>query len=68
MDREDVIHNLMLLQIGSCACCTKSPQHEWHKENCEYRILVEIGEWVKNLPQSVVKCNFNNKEGEVDGS
>ena len=54
MDREDVIHNLMLLQIGSCTCYTKSPQHEWHKENCEYRILAEIGEWVKNLPQSVV--------------
>ena len=26
---------------GSCTCLTKTSQHEYHKEDCKYRIIIE---------------------------
>ena len=40
---------LVIASMGSCTCCTKTPDTEHHKETCRYRLLVECYELLEEL-------------------
>ena len=37
-------HRMLLtkLQVGGCTCLTKTPEIQWHAEDCQYRLATEI--------------------------
>lgn len=37
----DITEKLVLQQAASCNCLTKTPDTEFHKEYCLYKVLVE---------------------------
>ncbi len=38
----DVFEKLNRATVASCTCLTKTPEVEYHDENCRYRLLREI--------------------------
>lgn len=43
-DKTLLIQKLMLAQIGSCTCLTKTPEVSWHDATCRYRVLAEAAD------------------------
>ena len=41
VDKEKLLNKLISLTIASCTCQTKTPEPEWHQEQCRYRTLHE---------------------------
>lgn len=46
---KDIADRLLFATIASCTCLTKTPDHEWHQENCKYRIVIEAREEILKL-------------------
>ena len=42
-----VFRKLLYIQIGGCNCSTKTPNIEFHAEDCRYRLAVEIESMLK---------------------
>jgi len=40
-NRIETISKLRMAQVSSCSCLTKTPDADWHKEDCLYRVLTE---------------------------
>lgn len=41
-----LIQKLMLAQVSSCSCLTKTNEAAWHDTNCLYRVLAEAIETI----------------------
>ena len=43
-------HRMLLtkLQVGGCTCLTKTPEIQWHDEDCQYRLATEIDDMLAN--------------------
>lgn len=48
--RGDALAVLMKAQIASCTCLTKTPDPDWHREGCRYRILREAEAMIEHVP------------------
>ena len=38
---DDIYTRILIAQIGSCGCMTKTPNVRYHKQDCTYRVLSE---------------------------
>lgn len=43
---------IRILKIASCRCLTKTNDFNYHKENCDYRILSELEELIPQLKKN----------------
>ena len=49
----DYILKFEKLKVGSCTCSTKTPDEEYHKWNCNYRVLCELESQIATLQKAV---------------
>lgn len=47
--RGDALAVLMKAQVASCTCLTKTPDPDWHREGCRYRILREAEAMIEHV-------------------
>ena len=40
--RWELTRRLTALTVGSCTCCTKTPEVVYHREDCHYRLASEV--------------------------
>lgn len=38
----DIRRDAFIATIGSCTCCTKTNEKEYHDKSCRYRLLMNI--------------------------
>lgn len=53
----DLLGKIDRLTVASCSCFVKTPDIEFHKENCKYRMISEIRQEVEKLIQQIEKPN-----------
>lgn len=46
---ESIRYKLLKLQMGSCTCCTKTPEVKYHLADCNYRLASEMLEYVQGI-------------------
>jgi len=63
MDNKDIdktFSNLLVLTVGSCTCCTKTPVTKFHDAACPYRIAKEAADTIESLQAEVKELREQN--------
>lgn len=50
---EEVRRKIMFGLLGSCSCVAKTPDYRYHADDCSYRVLCEVGEFIEEQQQEI---------------
>jgi hypothetical protein len=50
---QKILERLFTAQVASCGCLTKTPDVQFHKEDCLYRVLAEAQDRIRSLESAL---------------
>lgn len=60
-----LLTRIIFAQIASCRCMTKTPDPDYHKEDCTYRVLYEAQKEIQKLQETLKKISLGEYLNEV---